>query len=68
MTGIFEKIKDMGANTVYLHVKAYNDAYYHSKLSSPASGVTDEYDPLTEALKAAHGMELSVHAWINPLR
>lgn len=64
----FEKIKDTGFNTVYVHVRAYNDAYYNSDIFPPAAGNNGDFDPLERVIEAAHCQNLSVHAWINPLR
>lgn len=65
---IMGKIKDAGFNTVYLHVRPYNEAYYKSELFPERDFVTREYDPLEIFLNAAHEKGLSVHGWINPLR
>ena len=57
----------MGINTVYLHLRAFGDAYYCSQLFPPAAAVGD-FDPLPILLEEAHRLHLSVHGWINPLR
>ena len=68
MTAMLEKIKDMGFNTLYLHVRAFSDAYYNSDLFPRGQFLTGDYDPLALTLPIAHSMGLSVHGWINPLR
>lgn len=63
----FQQAADMGINTVYLHVRAFGDAYYNSALFPQAKEVND-YDPFSILLEEAHQLHLSVHAWVNPLR
>ena len=64
----FQNCSDLGLNTVFLHVRAYCDAYYQSNLFPSGAYLTGEYDPLSIMLEEAHAMHLSVHAWINPMR
>lgn len=66
----FQQAADMGINTVYLHVRAYLDAYYDSALF-PIGSYADKnlsFDPLAIMLEEAHALHLSAHAWINPMR
>lgn len=66
----FQNAAEMGINTVYLHVRAYLDAYYNSELF-PTGAYADpglDFDPLEIMLEEAHAQNLSAHAWINPLR
>lgn len=66
----FQNAANMGINTVYLHVRAYQDAYYQSDLF-PMGSYADagiNFDPLEIMLEEAHAFELSAHAWINPMR
>lgn len=64
----FAHCADMGINTVYLHVRAYGDAYYSSSLFPKGAYLDGDYDPLAIMLEEAHALALSVHAWINPMR
>lgn len=66
----FLNAKSIGINTVYVHVRAFGDAYYKSELFSRGLFMSNEieYDPLEIMIKIAHEMELSLHAWINPMR
>lgn len=66
----FQQAADMGINTVYLHVRAYWDAYYASTLFPVGeyAGETLDFDPLEIMLEEAHELGLSAHAWINPMR
>ena len=69
MQGRFSQAADMGINTVFLHVRAYQDAYYPSTLFPMGSYAEDiDFDPLEIMIEEAHRLSLSVHAWINPLR
>ncbi|MBQ8623477.1 MAG: family 10 glycosylhydrolase [Oscillospiraceae bacterium] len=64
----------LGCNTVYVHVRAFGDAYYHSNYYaftaaySGTMGVKPSYDPLEIMIDEAHKSGLSFHAWINPMR
>ena len=64
-----ENVCNAGFNTVYIHVRAFEDAYYRSKLFPKTSYLgTNDYDPLKIIISKAHKLNLSVHAWINPFR
>lgn len=66
----FSNAKALGINTVYVHARAFGDAYYKSELFSRGLFMSPDadYDPLEIMVKTAHEMELSIHAWINPMR
>lgn len=64
----FQNCVDLGLNTVYLHVRAYGDAYYHSDIFPKGAYLDNDYDPLEIMLEEAHALNLSAHAWINPMR
>lgn len=72
--GAFDNCVDLGLNTVYVHARSHGDAYYKSDLfpwseyASGAVGVSPGYDPLEIIIEEAHSRDLSVQAWINPLR
>ncbi len=73
-------MKGSGINTIFLQVRSYDDAiwesdmfpgsYYLSKKAraSVASEDTYTYDALKEFVTIADGMDLEVHAWLNPYR
>ncbi len=65
---VFEKIKNTGFNTVYVHVRPYNNAYYKSDIFPIINSMPSEFDPFEIILTKAHCLNLSVHAWVNPLR
>ena len=64
----FENCRKLGINTVFVHVRAYGDAYYESTLFPKGAYLTGDYDPLAVMTEEAHAKGLSIHAWINPLR
>ncbi len=71
---IFDNCLDLGLNTVYVHARAFGDAFYFSELFpftkhiSGSVGVKTAYDPYKILISEAHARGLSFHAWINPLR
>lgn len=70
----FKNVKDTGCNTVYVHVRSHGDAYYFSDyypFTAAYSGtiaVRPDFDPLEIMINEAHGLGLSFHAWVNPMR
>jgi uncharacterized lipoprotein YddW (UPF0748 family) len=76
---VFDNIADFGFNTVYVHVRAFGDAYYKSSYFPAGTrfdgiigyepSVSDiPFDALAIMLRSAHDRGLSFHAWINPMR
>ncbi|MCC8192522.1 MAG: family 10 glycosylhydrolase [Ruminococcus sp.] len=64
-----ENIKPTGFNTVYVHVRAFSDAYYSSSYFPKATILSGtSFDPLEIMIKIAHENDISFHAWINPFR
>lgn len=67
-------VSSLGFNTVYVHVRAFGDAYYYSDYYPFTSAYTGtlgdkpSYDPLKIMIEEAHNCGLSFHAWINPMR
>ena len=62
-------MKEVGVNTLYLHTVAFTDAFYDSEIypkSSVISGM--DYDPFKIFAESAKAADISVHAWINPMR
>ena len=68
VAGVFADCAALGLNTVFVHVRAYGDAYYASALFPQGAYLTGDYDPLAVMTEEAHAQGLAVHAWINPLR
>ena len=68
------KLKMIGINTVFLQARPNADALYPSSLFPPSSYAVGKeiapftYDPFGILIEACQAGEISVHAWINPLR
>ncbi len=71
---IYDNCVSIGINTVYVHARAFGDAFYESELfpaTKYLSGTVGEktgYDPYEILVDEAKKHGLSFHAWINPLR
>ncbi len=71
---IMENVAGIGINTVIVQVRPNADSMYPSEFYAPSSYVVGaygndfSYDPFKIIVEAAHELELSVHAWINPMR
>ncbi len=74
ISAAFSNVKELGANTVYVHVRPFGDALYSSeyfpasKYYTGAIGAYTEFDALEIMVGEGHKLGLSVHAWVNPLR
>lgn len=70
----FDNCIELGLNTVYIHARSHSDAYYESELFPWSKYVTGtlggapSFDPLEIIIEEAHSRNISVQAWINPLR
>lgn len=67
---MFRNIRDNGCNTVYFHVRAFDDAIWPSENFefSTYMGAEPEYDPLAILVETSHKYGISFHAWMNPYR
>lgn len=71
---IIGRIKSLGFNTVIIQIRPYGDSFYPSVYYPASRFVTGSYangfsyDPVGIFVSLAHSAELSVQAWINPLR
>lgn len=68
---MFQRIRDNGCNTVFFHVRAFDDAIWPSdnfEFSSYMGKYEPDYDPLEILVESAHKYGLSFHAWMNPYR
>lgn len=70
---LFSRIKANGCNTVYFHVRSYDDAIYPSSVVGWSTRISKKgralpYDPLKILIDSAHRYGLSFHAWMNPYR
>lgn len=74
MARILDNVKAQGFNTVFLQVRPNADSMYpsaHYPMSAYVVGqlgLQAEYDPVAIIVRLAHERELSIHAWINPMR
>ena len=74
ITQMFENCKDMGLNTVIVHVRSFGDAYYkssifpYSHIMTGVQGQNPGFDPLEIMVETAHNIGLRFEAWINPYR
>lgn len=70
----FDNCVELGLNTVYVHARSHGDAYYDSELFpwsryvSGSMNAAPSFDPLEIMVEEAHERDISIHAWINPLR
>lgn len=64
----------IGINTVIVQVRPNADSFYPSDYYAPSKYVVGaygndfDYDPFAILIEKAHERNLSVHAWINPMR
>lgn len=71
---MFQNISDCGLNTVFIHMRAFSDAFYESEIFPYSSfiagsqGASLPFDPFEIMLECADESEISVHGWINPFR
>ena len=68
ISAVFDNCADLGINTVYVHARSHGDAFYSSSLFPRTKFIGGSYDALKIAVEEAHKRNLSIHAWINPLR
>lgn len=69
---IVKNAADMGMNAIFFQVRPAADALYRSDIFPVSAALGGElpfgFDPLTELCTAAHSRDISVLAWVNPLR
>lgn len=65
---LLTEASDEGINTVYFHVHPNGDSYYQSGIFPRGSMWNGSYDPFEILLEEAHSKDISVQAWLNPLR
>ena len=74
MEEILTNIRDLGFNTVFLQVRPNGDSMCPSRYCPMSKYVVGtyggelEYDPVLLIVKLAKELDLSIHAWINPMR
>ncbi len=68
---VFRNLKNYGFNTIFFHVRAFDDAIYPSEYFSWCKYIASEpldYDPLKILVELSHEYDIEFHAWINPYR
>lgn len=70
---VFANIRDYGCNTVYFHVRSFDDAIYPSSVTGWSTRFLNgsqppSYNPLRILIQSAHRAGLKFHAWMNPYR
>ena len=71
---MIDNIKEIGFNTIFLHVSPFSDSIYNSKIfpfSKTLTGIEGKnpgFDYLDYFIKKAHQNNMYLHAWINPYR
>ena len=74
MATVLDNVKENGMNTVILQLRPNADSMYPSEIYPPSAYVVGSYgnefsyDAVEIILELAKERELSIHAWINPLR
>lgn len=71
---VLDNVCSQGFNTVFLQIRPYGDSMYPSDFYPMSAYVTGmlgkqaQYNPVEIIVCLAHERELSIHAWINPMR
>lgn len=68
---LFKDLSKKGFNTVYFHVRPFNDSIYPDSSFKWCTSLSDKklkYDALDILIKASHKYNIRFHAWINPYR
>lgn len=74
ITKVFKELKTNGFNRVTVQVRPFADAFYRSSYFPSSAycfktqGADMPYDPLEIMVDAAHRLNLSIEAWVNPYR
>ncbi len=64
-----DKLKELGITDIFVHTRAFCDAYYKSSYFPLADKcVNMDFDVLEFMVAAAHNKGIRFHAWINPYR
>lgn len=74
INGVFENLKKLKINNVFIQVRPFADAFYPSKIfdtskyAAKKRGAKLSFDVFACVLKSAKKYGMSPHAWINPYR
>lgn len=73
-TEIVDVAREAGCNTLFVHVRAFCDAFYKSDIFPNShilwgeQGKNETFDALKIMCEICHKEKLNIHAWINPYR
>ena len=66
---LLKSCKEKGITDIFVHTRAFCDAYYPSKLFPMAESVKAvDFDILEFMVSSAHQKNIRFHAWLNPYR
>lgn len=70
---ILTEFKKYSVNNVFLHVRAFDDAFYSSSIFNTSDDCKDnngnlKFDILKYFIEVAEEHNISIHAWLNPYR
>ncbi len=68
IAGLVRTARASGFNTLFVQVRGRGEAFYQSAIDPRADELAAQplsFDPLAEAIAAAHAAEMRVHAWVN---
>ncbi|MGB2869266.1 MAG: family 10 glycosylhydrolase [Bacteroidota bacterium] len=77
LSTLLDSLQKVGVNAMVFQIRPSCDAYYKSAIEPWSQWLTGtqgvpptdaSYDPLQEAIKAAHDRGMELHAWFNPYR
>lgn len=74
MSEVLDNVQAQGFNTVVLQVRPNGDSMYPSEYYPMSRyvvgtyGLAADYDPVSVIVELAKARNLSIHAWINPMR
>ncbi|MBR4201466.1 MAG: family 10 glycosylhydrolase, partial [Oscillospiraceae bacterium] len=67
VSGYIRQLRDIGINTVFLHVCAFGESYYPSEWY-PMLPAANGHDAMRIFSEVCQENGVALHAWINPLR
>ena len=73
VNNIVLKLMEFKINTIFLQVRAFDDAFYKSKICPVSVYCSDnennlKFDVLETFIKICNDKRIDIHAWINPYR
>lgn len=74
LVDVITKIKETGCNVVIMQLCCNSEVFYKSDILpwdhnlTGRQGEDPGYDPLQLAIETAHGLNMQIHGWFNPMR